>query len=214
MSRIIDVTLPVSAKLPVWPGDDGPRLERSQSIATGAPANVSRFASGVHVGTHVDAPVHFIDGGGAVEAMPLETMVGPAVVIEIAGAAEIGPAQLDAAQVPAGTERLLIKTGNSTLWDRLDQPFYEDFAALTPQGACWVVEQGIKLIGIDYLSIQRYRGDPEYATHHTLLGAGIVIVEGLDLRRVAPGRYGLTCLPLKLVGSDGAPARVILTAED
>jgi arylformamidase len=213
MTRIIDVTLPVSEKLPIWPGDDGPRIERSLTIAGGAPANVSRLATGVHVGTHVDAPVHFIDGGRAVETLSLEVMVGPAVVVEIAGAAEITRAHLAAAKIPAGTERLLIKTGNSKLWDRLDHPFFEDFSALTPDAARWVVEQRICLIGIDYLSIQRYRGDPEYATHHTLLGAGIVIVEGLDLRAVAPGRYGLTCLPMKLVGSDGAPARVILTTD-
>jgi arylformamidase len=214
MARIIDVTLPVSANLPVWPGDDGPRLERSLTIAGGAPANVSRLATGVHVGTHVDAPVHFIDGAEGVETLPLEAMVGPCLVVEIGGAPEITRAHLDAANVPAGTERLLIKTGNSKLWNRLDHPFYEDFAALTPDAARWVVERRIRLIGIDYLSIQRYRGDPEYATHHTLLGAGVVIVEGLDLRSVAPGRYGLACLPMKLVGSDGAPARVILTANE
>lgn len=213
MTRIIDVTVPFRTDLPLWPGSVRPVVKRVRSIAGGEAANVSRLDTGCHYGTHVDAPVHFIDGGDAVEALPLDAMVGPAYVVEIADAKQVTAARLERAAIPSDTQRLLVKTGNSALWDKPNHAFFEDFAALAPDGAQWVVDRGIRLVGVDYLSVQRFRDDPANRTHHVLLGARVVIVEGLDLRAVAPGRYGLTCLPLKLVGSDGAPARVILTAD-
>lgn len=172
--------------------------------------NVTRLEMGVHFGTHLDAPCHFIEGGKAVDALALDMLVGPCVVAGIPEAAAITPAHLDALDLPADTRRLLLKTRNSALWDRPDHPFFEDYAALTPDAARWVVDKGIGLIGIDYLSIQRF-ADEVSTTHIVLLEAEVIIVEGLDLRAVGPGPYALTCLPMKLAGADGAPVRAILT---
>lgn len=210
MSRIWDITVPFRTDLPLWPGDPPPRMSLMKSMQGGYRCNVTRLETGVHFGTHLDAPCHFIEGGKGVDALPLEILVGPCVVAEIPDVAEIAPAHLDALNLPAGTTRLLLKTRNSALWERPDHAFDEAFAALTADAARWVVERGIRLIGIDYLSIQLF-ADPVSTTHLVLLGAEVVIVEGLDLRAVSPGAYRLTCLPMKLAGADGAPVRAILT---
>jgi arylformamidase len=190
--EIIDVSVPVRPGMVTYPGDPEVRLERVSSIAEGASANISRLDFGVHSGTHVDAPLHFVDGGAGAEALSLDVLVGPCLVVD----------GLDAAEVPAGTERVLFKTANSALWE-LDE-FSEDFVKLDGEKARALVGRGLRLVGIDYLSI----GDED--AHHVLLEAGVVAVEGLDLRGVEPGEYRLVCAPLKLVGSDGAPARVFL----
>jgi arylformamidase len=197
--EIVDVSVPVRPGMVVYPGDPEVRLERVASIADGAVANLSRLDFGVHTGTHVDAPVHFVDGAPAAEALPLAALVGEAVVHETTAAA------IDAAvvgRVGPGVERVLFKTRNSELWE-LDS-FAEDNVALTDDGARALVDRGVRLVGIDYLSI----GGEE--VHRVLLGAGVLAIESLDLRGVEPGRYTLVCAPLKLVGSDGAPARVLL----
>jgi arylformamidase len=160
-----------------------------RSIADGDGYNLSRLDFGAHTGTHVDAPVHFIDGASAAESLPLEVLIGPCVVVE-------------GIQAPDGAERVLFKTTNSELWAR--DTFAEDFESLDAAMAQALVDKGVRLVGIDYLSI----GDEE--AHRILLGAGVVSVEGLDLRGVEPGAYELICAPLKLVGCDGAPARVFL----
>lgn len=175
-----------------YPGDPEVRLERVSSIADGDVANLSRLDLGVHSGTHVDAPLHFLDGGAAVETLPLDVLVGPCVVVD----------GLDPAAVPAGAERVLFKTPNSHLWER--DEFSEDFVKLDGDAARALVERGVRLVGIDYLSI----GDEE--AHRILLRAGVVAVEGLDLREAEPGEYRLVCAPLKLKGAEGAPARVLL----
>jgi arylformamidase len=190
--RIIDVSVPVRPGMITYPGDPEVRLERVSSIADGDVVNLSRLDLGVHSGTHVDAPLHFLDGGASVETLPLDVLVGPCVVVE----------GLDPAAVPAGAERVLFKTPNGRLWER--DEFSEDFVALDAEAARALVAAGVRLVGIDYLSI----GDEE--AHRILLGAGIVAVEGLDLREVEPGDYRLVCAPLKLVGAEGAPARVLL----
>ncbi len=172
--------------------------------------NVTRLDTGVHFGTHLDAPCHFIEGGKAVEALDPNLLIGPCYVGEIPGVMEITPDHLEALQIPDGTQRLLLKTDNSALWETPNHPFYEEFAALTADGAQWVVDRGIGLIGIDYLSIQLF-ADAVSTTHLVLLGAEVIIVEGLDLREIAPGPYNLTCLPMKIAGADGAPVRAILT---
>ena len=190
--QIIDVSVPVRPGMITYPGDPEVHLERVSSIADGDVVNLSRLDLGVHSGTHVDAPLHFLAGGAAVETLPLDVLVGPCVVVE----------GLDAAAVPAGAERVLFKTPNSRLWER--EEFSEDFVALDAEAARALVAAGVRLVGIDYLSI----GDEE--AHRILLGAGVVVVEGLDLREVEPGEYRLVCAPLKLVGAEGAPARVLL----
>jgi arylformamidase len=190
--QIIDVSVPVRPGMIVYPGDPEVRLERVSSIAAGDAVNLSRVDLGVHSGTHVDAPLHFAEGAASVETLPLDVLVGPCVVVE----------GLEVAAVPAGAERVLFKTANSALWER--DEFSEEFVKLDDEAARALVELGVRLVGIDYLSI----GDE--AAHHVLLGAGVVAVEGLDLRSVDPGEYGLVCAPLKLVGAEGAPARVLL----
>ena len=190
--RVHDVSVPIRPGMVTYPGDPTVSLERVLSISEGALANVSRLAFGVHTGTHVDAPVHFLDGAAGADALPLDVLVGPCVVVE----------GLDVAAVPAGFDRVLFKTANSRLWD-LDE-FSHDFVKLDGPAARALVERGVRLVGIDYLSI----GDEE--AHHVLLEAGVVGVEGLDLRGAEPGEYRLVCAPLKLVGADGAPARVLL----
>jgi len=143
-----------------------------------------------------------------VEALSLEALIGPAEVVEISGSATIDAEALAGADIPGGCQRLLLKTSNSQLWSRIEAGFQKDFVAVDDSGAGWLVDHGLRLVGIDYLSIAPWGAAGP--THRTLLRAGVVILEGIDLRQVAPGSYQLVCLPLKLVGSDGAPARAVL----
>jgi len=209
MTRIVDVSLGIGPDLLTWPGDPGVAVEPSARISRGDPANVSELRLGSHTGTHVDPPVHFIDGRPSVDELPLDLFHGEAVVADLTAAAAIGPAELDGLGLPEETERLLCKTRNSELWPRLPVEFPEDYVAVTPEGARWLVDRGVRLIGVDFLSVER-NGPPDFAVHRTLLGNGTIIVEGLDLSAVAPGEYTFVCLPLRVVGGDGAPARAAL----
>lgn len=202
MRVVHDISVTIRPGMHVYPGNPGVRLERHESIADGADANVSKLELGVHTGTHVDGALHFIDGAAGTEALPLELLVGRAVVVAATGIdGELDEDALASLDLP-DEERLLFKTTNSTLWE---QPsFSHDFIRLNGSGARYLIERGVRLVGIDYLSI----GDAD--AHRELLGAGVVAVEGLDLREVEPGAYELVCLPLKLEGSDGAPARAVL----
>ena len=204
--ELIDITVPIRDGMVVYDGDPPVHLERVKSIAAGDVANLSRLDFGVHSGTHIDAPIHFIDGGAAAETLPLERLLGAAHVID-ATAVEgvLDESALARLELPAGIERVLFKTRNSRLWER--DEFSHEFVHLTGSGARYLVDRGVRLVGLDYLSI----GDPD--AHRALLGAGVVAVEGLDLRQVEPGSYRLVCLPLKIVGSDGAPARAVLMKE-
>jgi arylformamidase len=206
--RVYDITVPIENGMPVWPGDPPVRLERLSSISEGANANVSSLACGVHVGTHVDAPRHFLDGAAGVEAMPLDFLIGPAYVADLRRVEIVNGAALERARIPPRTARLLLRTRNSDIWKRGERSFQTDFVGVDADGAAWLVRRKIRLIAVDYLSVAPF-GDSR-PTHELLLHAGMVIVEGVDLSRVPPGRYTLYCLPLKLVGSDGAPARAVL----
>jgi arylformamidase len=202
---IHDISVPIHPGMPIYRGNPGYSRSLFQAIADGATANVSELDLGAHTGTHVDGPAHFYDGGNGTEVLDLEAMLGPCLVVEIPdrGLDPIDGAALEAANVPAGTERLLLKTTNSLLWNQSE--FTHDFIRLDKSGADWVLERGLRLIGIDYLSI----GDGD--AHLTLLDVPIVALEGLDLREIEPGPYELLCLPMHLAdGSDGAPARVVL----
>jgi len=205
--RIYDVTVGISPQMPVWPGDPPVQLERVEAIASGANANVSRLTCGVHTGTHVDAPLHFIDGAAAIESLPLKMLTGRAYIVNLPSAKVIDEATLQAAGLPPRTRRVLFRTRNSELWAK-EKAFQTDFVAVDPSGARWLVKKGVQLVGVDYLSVAPYGQSKE--THRILLEAGVLVIEGLDLSRVSQGRYSLYCLPLKLIGSDGAPARVIL----
>ena len=211
MTQIFDITVPFRTDLPLWPGDPAPQTSLMKSREGGYRCNVTRLDTGVHFGTHLDAPNHFIEGGKAVEELDLGVLMGPCFVGEVRETQAIGPEHLEALKIPDGTTRLLLKTTNSDLWNDPGHKFFEDYAAITPDAAQWVVDKGIRLIGIDYLSIQRF-ADKVSTTHIVLLEAEVIIVEGLDLRAVSPGSYDLTCLPMKLEGSDGAPVRAILAA--
>lgn len=208
--EIFDISVPVHPGMVVYDGDPDVHMERVKTIAGGSSANVSRLDFGVHTGTHIDAPVHFIEGAGATETVALDALVGPAVVVDATMQTDnIDAAALSRLEIPAGTTRVIFKTQNSRLWDL--PAFSADFIGLLGDAAEVLVEQGVRLVGIDYLSIgPKGNGVP---THTALLRAGVVILEGLDLRGVTPGPYRLVALPLRLVGSDGAPTRAVLIRE-
>jgi arylformamidase len=207
---IYDVTLSLRAGMPTWDGEPGPELRTIKQIGVdGESAQVSVFTLGTHCGTHVDAPAHFIPGAGGVDALPLDALVGPCRLVEVGRGPLIQVEDLELAV--GGARRLLLKTRSGTFWD--DPSFRRDFVALAPATAEWLVAQDVLLVGIDYLSADPYDAEPA-AVHLTLLGAGVVILEGLDLREVPAGEYDLAALPLKLPGADGAPARVILRSLD
>ena len=210
MARLIDISLPVSNALPTWPGDPAVSLERIGKIEDGSPANISRLQAGVHTGTHVDAPLHFIPNDIGVDELDLDRFVGPCQVIELGGSGRITANELAGANIAVDTERLLIKTENSAWWQEEPLRFHTEFRALDSSAARWVVERGLKLVGVDYLSVESFEAEPNHPTHGILLGARVGVIEGLNLHNVAPGTYRLICLPLKLVGSDGAPARAVL----
>ncbi len=207
--KMYDVTVPLQAAMPVYPGDAPFRIRPVAQLRKGDPFNILALSLSSHTGTHVDAPYHFEANGVTIDQMPLEVFYGPSVVRDVGEADEVTEGTLEALDIPPGTQRLLLKTRNSRLW--ADPSFHEEFVAVTPRGARWLVERGLRLVGVDYLSIEAF-GAREFPTHHTLLQAGVAIVEGLDLSQVPPGAYTLLCLPLRLAGGDGAPARAVLIA--
>jgi arylformamidase len=203
--RIYDITMPLSAELPYYPGDFPVAIAPWTSLAEGDSANVSRLTICSHSGTHIDPPRHFSDQGYPVDEIPLDLLLGKALVVEIQGAQLIGRRELERFPV-WGVERLLLKTGNSELWKQ--SGFCSEFAALSEDGAAYLVEAGVKLVGIDYLSVENMQGSG--GVHRALLDNGTLILEGLNLAEVEPGEYELICLPLKIKGGDGAPVRALL----
>lgn len=206
---IHDISLTISPDLPIWPGDPSIELEKVSSMDDGAHVNVTRINAAVHIGTHVDAPHHFLNDGRTVESLPLEALTGPCYVLQLPdGVDAITSEVLERSEITSDMKRILFGTSNSHLWARSVKEFQTDFVAITEDGAQWLVDRGVQLVGVDYLSVAPY-GDSE-PTHKILLGAGVVVVEGLNLSNVMRGFYDLYCLPLKIAGSDGAPARAIL----
>jgi arylformamidase len=209
---IYDVTVGITNDMPVWPGDPAVSLERVKKIEEGANANASHLSCGVHIGTHVDAPLHFIPGQYGVDQMPLDVLVGPALLIELPDTVEqINADTIKQAHIPANTTRVLFKTRNSSYWSRGEKTFQTGFCGVEADAAKALVDRGVKLVGIDYLSVAPYKRSRP--THEALLGAKMVVIEGMDFSKVKPGVYQLCCLPLKLVGTDGAPARTILIGD-
>jgi arylformamidase len=207
MFRIHDVSMPIRDGGVVYPGNPPIRIELQQAISRGDGANVSSVSFGSHTGTHVDAPRHFLDGGVGVDAMALERLIGPALVIAFnpevrsIGAAELGVHSL------AGHQRILLKTRNSGLLH--ESEFDSSYTYLAPDGAEHLLAHGVDVVGIDYLSIEQFHSG-HHRTHRALLERGVIIIEGLDLSAVPAGVYQLICLPLRLEGLDGAPARTLL----
>ncbi len=207
--KIYDITVPITAGMPVWPGDPPVTLEPVFQIGAGHRSNVSHLALPTHAGTHVDPPRHFIAGGATVDQLSLELLVGPADVAYLPEAEVIDAATLAALSLPPDCRRLLLRTRNSLYWAHDERAFHEDYVGMTADAARWIVERGIRVVGTDYLAVSRH-GDDTVPVHHTLLEAGVIIVEGLNLHEIVPGCYQLVCLPLKIADGDGAPARAIL----
>ena len=203
----IDISVPLRNGMAHWPGDPPFELERVHDMEQGDSNNLSKIAMGTHSGTHVDTPLHFIRGGNGISEVPISATVGRARVIEISDADSIKPAELIHQRIRRG-ERLLFKTRNSSRAWKTDG-FVEDFVFISEEGARFLALRGVALVGVDYLSVGGFkRGGRE--THLALLEAGVCIIEGLDLSQVTPGRYELVCLPLRIAGAEGAPARAIL----
>jgi len=206
--RYIDITLALGPGLPTWPGHPAFELESLRSIASGASSNVSRLSMSVHTGTHVDAPRHFFQDGADADSLRIESMLGRAYVVNLAKVERVTAADLERARVPSRIRRLLIRTRNSEYWSQGEATFREDFVGLDASAAQWIVGHQMQLVGVDYLSVAPWKeGRP---THEILLRAGVTVVEGLNLQHVKAGRYRVFCLPLRILGSDGAPARVVL----
>jgi arylformamidase len=204
--KLIDVSLPLDPNVPTYPGNTPFHIEAIKRIANGDSSNVSTLHMSGHAGTHVDAPRHFFDDGPGVEQLSLEMLCGRARVIELTTRKAVTAddlAQFDLTE----DVRLLIKTHNSRLWG--SPAFHSDYIGVTEPAAKFLVEHGVKLLGVDYLSVEEFK-KPGAPAHRTLLGGGTIVVEGLNLRDVEPGTYEMFCLPLSVVGADGAPARVVL----
>jgi arylformamidase len=209
--KIYDISVPISEKTPVYEGDPNVEITIESSIKNGDAANVSRLCCGVHTGTHVDAPNHFIDNTRRVDELDLEKLIGKCRVVELdKDILEITASHIENANLE-GAERVLFKTRNSDFWNDFEQGFRKNFTYIAPEAAKALVDLNIKLVGIDYLSVEKF-GSEDFGTHITLLEKEVVIIEGLDLREIPAGDYELICLPLKLQGGtgDGAPARTIL----
>jgi arylformamidase len=206
---IYDISLTISPSMPVWPGDAPVELTLAQAMDRGDAVNVTKLSMSAHTGTHVDAPHHFLNDHRTTDVLPLEVLIGPCYVTQLPDdVGEISAEVLDRMSFGAGTTRLLFGTSNSKFWARGEEKFQEDYVSVSEDGAEWLVAHGIQLVGVDYLSVAPFSdGMP---THTLLLEAGVVIVEGLNLSQVPRGFYHLYCLPLKLSGADGAPARAIL----
>jgi arylformamidase len=202
----LDLSVPVVNGMVHWPGDPEFHINRVRDYATGDNLVLSHIDLGVHTGTHMDAPLHFIPGGATIDQIPLDATVGPARVIEITDPESVKPAELEAANIQPG-ERILLKTTNSVgRWKTTE--FQKDFVYISHEGAAYLASIPIRAVGVDYLSVGGfYKDGPE--THRALLGAGIWVMEGLNLAALSAGSYELICLPLKLMGAEGAPARAI-----
>ena len=208
MGHLYDLTLPLATGMPTWPGDPAVNLKPHLTLAEHG-VRVSKLLLGTHSGTHLDAPAHLLPDCSRMENIGLDLLCGAAVVLDVSQADQIDAQTLDANGLPAGCERLLLRTRNSVL-ARLHQPIFDpDYVALTADGARWLVERGVRLVGIDALSVDPFASE-ELPAHRALLSQGVVIVEGLDLRHVPAGAYTLICAPLLLIDADGAPARVFL----
>lgn len=210
MSRLIDVSLGIGPEMLTWPGDPAADVVPRKQMAKGDSANVSELRIGTHTGTHVDPPVHFIEGAEGIDRVPLGQLYGEAVVAELASAnGPIAARDLDGLGLPEGTTRLLLKTSNSKIWEQ-DRPSFPDrYACLSVEAAEWVVRRGIQVVGVDFLSVEE-KGAEGHPVHKALLSNGVAIIEGLDLREAPAGPCTLLCFPLKVLNGDGGPARAAL----
>lgn len=206
MADWMDVTRTLTNDMIHWPGDPPFEWKRIADITGPGTANISQITTCVHAGTHIDAPLHFMTDGKDISELPLSQLCGPAVVVEVAEPRDVAVEDLEAGDIEPG-ERVLLKTVNQALWD--EPEFTRDFFGISGDAAMWLVDREAPVVGVDYLSVDSYH-NTEKPAHYALLGNGVVLIEGLDLSAVAPGRYDMIALPLKIAGSEGSPARVIL----
>ncbi len=210
--RIIDISIPLSRKTPVWEGDKGISIHRVALIENGCDFNVSRIELGVHAGTHIDAPFHVFKNGNTVDQIPLDTLIGNVQVVEIPdGISVIDKNCLMNLNFQDGIDRILFKTSNSIYWETDPFSFKKEYVAINSEGAKYITDMDLRLVGMDYFSVSSY--DDLKQPHLTLLDRGIVLLENIDLRNVVPEIYKLICLPLKIIDTDGAPVRAVLIAE-
>lgn len=203
----IDISVPIHNGMHFWPGDPPPYITTHVSTKKGDVCNVSAIYTSSHMGTHMDAPLHFLDGGKTMDALPWDAVIGPVRVVEIKDEKAIKPAELKKLKLQAG-ERILFKTPNSKRsWKK--ETFDKDFVYIAKEGAQYIVDCGVKTVGVDYLSVGGFYKDG-IPTHHILLGAEVWIIEGLDLSKVKPGNYEMICLPIKFQNGDGAPSRCLI----
>ena len=203
----IDVSVPIRNGMPQWPGDEPLRITSTADVERGDEYSSSRATLGWHTGTHMDAPGHFVPGGARIDEFPPEAGLGPARVIVIRHRKMVTAAELRPHRIRRG-ERVLFRTRNSSFW-RTSRPFERDFVAIAEDAALLLVDRQVRFVGIDYLSIDPFDSTAKPA-HHLLLGAGIWVVEGLNLSATPAGRYDLACLPLRIEGGDGSPVRALL----
>ena len=207
MPNIYDISLPVVAGGLVYPGNPTIQITPQQEIAKGASSNVSRLDFGSHTATHVDAPKHFFDDAPGIDQLPLDVLMGPAMLVAMPNDVMAVTADDLRRHELGGHERVLIRTRNSSFIH--EGEFHKDYTYLAPDGAEYLLSLGVRLVGVDYLSVEQFHSG-HHQTHRALLGAGVVIIEGLDLSAPPAGPYELRCLPLRLVGLDGSPARAVL----
>lgn len=203
--KIIDISVSIDKHTPLWPNSSGLRLTPIAQLGKKKAFNETHLEMNAHVGTHIDAPLHFIQKGVSIDRSPLETFMGSAVVIDLPRVKEITAKDLEKLSLPKGTKRILFKTSNSKLWKK---KFQKDYVGLTMGAADWVVRNGVQLVGMDYLSVAKMSEAVE--VHRILLGKGIYILEGINLSGVKPGSYELICMPLKISGAEASPARAVL----
>ncbi len=206
--KIFDISLTISESMVVWPGDPKVAINRKRRISAGDSCNVTQLEMGSHTGTHIDAPYHFEEDGAKIDRLDLNTLVGKAYVFDLGDANEIGMDQIKNLDI-GGRERVIFKTSNSERWKSGEQTFTKEYAAVSSEAARFIAGRGVKLVGVDYLSVEKYGSKP-HDTHHALLGNGIIALEGLNLADVAQGEYELIALPLKIKDGDGSPARAVL----
>ena len=207
--KIYDITVPIREGMHDYPGNQPFERKRMMDMEKGDIANLTAFTMSAHTGTHMDAPLHFVRDGAMIEEIDLGVMIGPATVYRLDSVEKIERAELEPLDLQ-GVERVLFKTVNSGLWQ--EKGFQPRYVYISGEAAQYLVEAGVKLVGIDYLSVQQY-DSADLSPHLTLLGSGVALLEGIDLSGVQPGRYQLVALPLKLMGVEGAPARAVLIEE-
>ena len=209
--KIIDISVPISHKIPLWPNSSGLCLTRVAKIGKKSVVNETNIEMNAHVGTHIDAPLHFISKGISIDKSPLDIFIGPAFVANLPKVKEITAKDLQTLSLPKDVRRILFKTSNSLLWKKKVKKFKKDYVGLTADAALWLVKRGVKLVGMDYLSIAKF--SEAVAVHKILLGKNVYIIESLNLTGVKSGTYKLVCFPIKITDSEAAPARAVLLTE-